>query len=75
MQNKNDGGPAFPHWDGPSGNCFNGMSIRDYFASKAMQVLIPLCVSDFRRDISYEEYIAKIAYKHADAMLAERSKV
>lgn len=69
---KSDGGPAFP-----------GMSLRDYFAAKAMQAIC----SDFkisdkvREDGDFddeEEYfefiIANSAYRIADAMLKERSK-
>ena len=41
------------------------MTLRDYFAAKAMQALI--------RDWN-DTGAAAIAYKHADAMLAERSK-
>ena len=57
-----DGGPAFPSADNP------GMSLRDYFAAKAMQKLI-----------SYESYCApkdktiELAYVVADAMLEERN--
>lgn len=43
-----------------------GMSLRDYFAAKAIDHLISL-------DISYEE-LAKQAYFAADAMMKERAK-
>ena len=47
MSNKiDDGGPAFPHWDGPSGQCFNGMSHRAYIATKAMQSLIAVLAKE-----------------------------
>lgn len=42
-----------------------GMTLRDYFAAKAMQALLP--DSDF-------VFVANEAYEMADAMLAERSK-
>ena len=71
---KNDGGPAFPQpctSEGHPGNvCYGvaggGLSLRDYFAAKAIS-RIPFG--------EYEtERIAKIAYETADAMLAEREK-
>ena len=45
-----------------------GMTMRDYFAAKAMQALIG--------NINVYEYetISEYAYKHADAMLMEREK-
>jgi hypothetical protein len=60
---KDTGGHAFPK-DGFSG--YIGMSMRDYFAAKAMQSLIAHGVS--------EAHIHRHAYRFADAMLAERSK-
>ena len=46
-----------------------GMSLRDYFAAKAMQGI--LANPDWSAD---EEQIAYLAYSHADKMLAARSK-
>jgi len=43
-----------------------GMSLRDYFAAKAMQVILP--------DSESRESCAGRAYAMADAMLAERAK-
>jgi hypothetical protein len=40
------------------------MTLRDYFAAKAMQGMMDSVCSD--------EYIARAAYKMADAMLAAR---
>jgi hypothetical protein len=42
-----------------------GITIRDYFATKAMQNL----VSDYS-----PEFVAQKAYEYADAMLKEREK-
>lgn len=42
-----------------------GMSLRDYFAAKAMQAITPL---------AEPENVARNAYTFADAMLAERAK-
>ena len=44
----------------------NGMTLRDYFAAKAMQGL--LADPDWRQDMDFEE-TAHAAYKQADAML------
>jgi DNA-directed RNA polymerase specialized sigma24 family protein len=59
-----------------------GMTLRDYFASKAMQALLHPEYKDIIRrtmgcDVSAEDAIKGIvlcAYQHADAMLAERAK-
>jgi len=62
--------PAFPttkpldSWGDPN----QGMTLRDYFAAKAMQGMM-VDVEQPRCD-----YIADIAYKMADAMLAAREK-
>lgn len=67
---KNTGGPAFPElgnvgyhsdWQNES-----GMTLRDYFASKAMQS-IPLAI-----DNQEQHLIATAAYRMADAMLKAR---
>ena len=58
------GGPAFPRDHAHDGH--NGLSLRDYFAAKAMQGLI-VGVEKPRTG-----YIAIAAYAMADAMLAAR---
>lgn len=61
---KETGGPAFP-WK----TC-EGMTLRDYFAAKAMQG-----VWARGGNMGGMEYvIAEAAYRQADAMLAEREK-
>ena len=58
--------PAFP-WCGDLNDCPTinlGMTLRDYFAAKAIGRLIGLCTS-YSRD-------AEEAYKMADAMLEAR---
>ena len=63
---KNDGGPAFPLKD-PRTCDYHGMSLRDYFAAKAMQAI--------RTELSLSAAIcAKQAYDLADAMLAEKER-
>jgi hypothetical protein len=66
VSNQYDGGQAFPHGDETHGGC-DGMTLRDYFAAAAIQGLMP------NNDISYEKG-AEMAYRQADAMLAERMK-
>ena len=61
----NDGGPAFPRTGWPNET---GMTLRDYFAAKAMQALIPSGQS-----IDTMKY-AESAYALADAMLKARSE-
>ena len=76
----NDGGPAFPVPNDANVNDQEGMTLRDYFASKAMQGLLA-------RGIHYQTEawrqhrggleeldIAGHAYLMADAMLLARSK-
>lgn len=63
MSTKNDGGPAFPIGSTPE-EWGNGMTLRDYFAAKAMQNYI---CDDYTPDA-----IAKAAYEMADAMLNAR---
>ena len=72
MSNTNTGGPAFPtpsRWDS-EGNWAvnnyedNGMTLRDYFAAKAMQGLMDAAMP--------MPEIADAAYVMADAMLKAR---
>lgn len=53
-----------------------GMTLRDYFAAKAMQAYIEVTSKDSEKEFhpSYDEYIALSAYETADAMLKERGK-
>lgn len=86
----NDGGPAFPvstmvgertagygHQDGPATYQFGGMTLRDYFAAKAMQGLLAEGGSleiGYVLPAHWPQYIAKRAVSHADALLAELAK-
>lgn len=71
---KHTGGPAFPtdnaHQNGPSTFHYEGMTLRDYFAAKAMQVELAQC-KEFP-DENWRHGIALDAYAMADAMLAAR---
>jgi len=68
----NDGGPAFPVWElngkGQPEMTGFGMTLRDYFAAKAMQSLISKhgFISD---EINFA---AEHSYEIADAMLKAR---
>lgn len=70
MNNTNTGGPAFPVQsdrfpDGELlGERYEGMTLRDYFAAKALKYVVEHCTTYNR---SAEE-----AYKIADAMLQAR---
>lgn len=59
---------AFPKGQSDYGEN-RGMTLRDYFAAKAMQGMLsdPTVACDGVR-------LARIAYSHADAMLAERDR-
>ena len=63
-----DGEQAFPH-DGQI-DYTKSMTLRDYFAAKAMQGLLSA-----DNELKFEDYeIADYAYQQADAMLAERER-
>lgn len=79
----NDGGGAFPgmtrhdetgYGGGVSYTPEGGMSLRDYFAAKAMQAIVAACdkqCGDGTRNLNYHT-AARDAYGYADAMLAAR---
>ena len=67
--------PAFPlasNWLGELRH-LNGMTLRDYFAAKAMQATVDAWI---QRSIypPTDDEVAKNAYAIADAMLAAREK-
>ena len=74
----NDGGPAFPVADTREGliNAAFGMTLRDYFAAKAMQMM---CAEYFKfngacfdKDHLFQN-LPGHAYRMADAMLKARA--
>lgn len=84
---KTDGGPAFPvsqeESRGKVAGIYGGMTLRDYFAVKAMHALFsnPTVKSINKKTGEFvvepdkkAPSIAKDAYLIADAMLAEREK-
>jgi hypothetical protein len=72
MSNTNTGGPAFPVLivDRPKELAhFNGMTLRDYFAAKAMQSILAREDGRFTTTL---EFVGNYAYQYADAMLKAR---
>lgn len=77
MSNTNTGGPAFPtgtwEYDGQN-NVLPyqepGMTLRDYFATKAMQSAFN--EGNFAFTLEDYRHLAKVAYAMADAMLKAR---
>jgi hypothetical protein len=67
MSNINDGGPAFPFPTLHGSDAPAGMSLRDYFAAKAMEGVLQGRFTDTR---TYAEW----AYEMADAMLKARGE-
>jgi len=68
MSNTNTGGPAFPAPAGVAHITEQGMTLRDYFAAKAMQgiILHPQGLAGLWDEAAQE------SYKVADAMLRAR---
>lgn len=71
MSKKNDGGPAFPH-DGQA-NYTGGMSLRDYFAAKAMQGWLASFSGENGWPGKHLLSMASDFYAMADAMLEARN--
>jgi hypothetical protein len=84
---KDDGGPAFPAnvkrgatYEGDDVSWHDGMTLRDYFAAKALAACIAEPVEGVGECVAFElsgstaRMFAKAAYQFADAMLAERNK-
>ena len=69
--NKETGGPAFPvNSDNYASPDSTGMTLRDYFAAKAMQ---GICNGRSHTDLKGHAIAsAKVAYELADAMLKAR---
>lgn len=72
---------AFPVHETPDSLDSPGMTLRDYFAAKAMQACIPDRRDQFKNDNedlddwdNFFDVIADEAYRIADAMLAARQR-
>ena len=78
MSKIKDGGPAFPrnildHGHGVTTTHESGMTLRDYFAAKAMQGFIAYATHKGIYAPPDEE-LAMVSYQLADAMLAIRNQ-
>ena len=71
MSNTNTGGPAFPAPAGVAHITDQGMTLRDYFAAKAMQATVQAWISTSQYP-STDLDVAENAYAVADAMLKAR---
>ena len=77
MNNTNTGGPAFPSQELDE-NCDlrleRGMTLRDYFAAKAMQAATNGHISHYGHESNHWQAkdIASYSYEIADAMLKAR---
>jgi hypothetical protein len=72
MNEKDNGGRAFPSHPGIS---YGGMSLRDYFAAKALQGLLADYEVDAGEGESFEDFakeVASVSYEYADAMMEAR---
>ncbi len=84
VKNKNDGGPAFPYSaltpEGPQMYTDSeGMSLRDYFAAKAMQAELSTQSRDGNNNYILDsttefEWLAERSYEISDAMLKAREE-
>ena len=75
---KDTGGPAFPVPGLHENNDYDGMTLRDYFAAKAMQGLI--AHEERAKQLGshnlgdFDVRVAVCAYRYADAMLKARQQ-
>jgi len=69
MNDRNDGGPAYPVHPAMDNERLQGMSLRDWFAGMALQgTLGALGENDYLK----AAFVARAAYAYADAMLKAR---
>jgi hypothetical protein len=67
----NTGGPAFPCHPGIENPLYDGMTLLDYAAIKAMQAL--LSDFDWRQDMDFAD-TADAAYRQAAEMIAAKAR-
>lgn len=67
---RDTGGPAFPYGN-PTHGGENGMTLRDYFAAKAMQGFAADETASWSDGV---DGMARCAYRWADAMLKARNQ-
>lgn len=71
---KDNGGPAFPVSGSEHNYPIEGMTLRDYFAAKAMQgIMANQSMIDDASSSSFD-WVASKSYSMADAMLKARDK-
>lgn len=74
------GGPAFPQFVLSNGGAYieGGMTLRDYFAAKAMQAMLSspeflvVVTADEAVGGNAKERVSKVSFAYADAMLKAR---
>lgn len=79
MSDKDTGGPAFPevrvrngdNYNPPTKFYYGGMTLRDYFAAKAMAVVWQDIPDNVNREAALLN-LGRCAYEMADAMLEAR---
>lgn len=75
MSTQDNGGPAFPVPGLHNDADFNGMSLRDYFAAKALQGMLTTSGAPALNGLDgFEKFTAKAAYLMADEMLKARGQ-
>jgi hypothetical protein len=72
MSNTNTGGPAFPCPETEKHYKDEGMTLRDYFAAKAMQGILA-GTHPIVKETEPLPTVARVAYAQADAMLKARN--
>lgn len=72
MDERDDGGSAFPGITAAPAGGVSGMSLRDYFAAAALETALRSYEDTINQDVA--ERIARKSYILADAMLKERAK-
>lgn len=66
---QDNGGPAFPRSYTSGCSSQTGMTLRDYFAAKAMQTLLAAAI---KQGVEQIAHVPATSYKVADAMLKAR---
>jgi len=64
--------PVFPETSGGHAAAFQGMTLRDYFAAKAMQGAMSGCAT--RGEVVIYSNLAGLSYEMADAMMKARTE-
>lgn len=65
---------AFPSHGSMGEVAYEGMTLRDYFAGKALKGMLASEIGEKPQNLVSEKELSIVAYRIADAMLLERSK-